>query len=191
MRFPEVVLRLPDWVEEFLRDRERVHATVEDRMRLVIELAWMNVTQGTGGPFAAGIFDRQTGELLAPGVNLVVPARCAIAHAEVVAIMLAEQMVGGFNLGGPGIPPYELVCSTEPCAMCLGAVPWSGVRRLVCGARDEDARRVGFDEGEKAPNWIEAFEGRGIAVVRDVCRDDAAGVLTQYARDGGMLYNAR
>ncbi|HSB73155.1 MAG TPA: nucleoside deaminase [Candidatus Methylomirabilis sp.] len=191
MRYPEVVLRLPAWVEEFLRDRDRVYPTVEDRMRLVIELARMNVTQGTGGPFAAGIFDREAGRLLAPGVNLVVPARCAMAHAEVVAIMLAEQMVGHVNLGGPGVPPYELVCSTEPCAMCLGAVPWSGVRRLVCGARDEDARRVGFDEGEKAPNWIEAFEGRGIAVVRDVCRDDAAGVLTQCARDGGIVYNGR
>jgi hypothetical protein len=31
----------------------------------------------------------------------------------------------------------------------FGAVPWSGVRRLACGARDEDASDIGFDEGPK------------------------------------------
>ena len=41
----------------------------------------------------------------------------------------------------------EMVASTQPCAMCLGATPWSGIRRLVCGARDEDAEEIGFDEG--------------------------------------------
>ena len=57
-----------------------------------------------------------------------------------VAIMLWATMIGHFDLGGPGRPPYELVASTEPCAMCLGAAPWSGgVRHLVCGARDEAA----------------------------------------------------
>jgi tRNA(Arg) A34 adenosine deaminase TadA len=50
-----------------------------------------------------------------------------------------------------------MVVSTEPCALCLGAIPWSGIRRLVCGARDEDARSIGFDEGEKVPYWIGAF----------------------------------
>ena len=179
MRYPEVVLRLPGWVEEFLPDPERVYPTVEDRMRLVIALARMNITHGMGGPFGAGIFDQQTQKLLAPGVNLVVPATCALAHAEVVAIAIAEQMAGLVNLGGPGLSAYELVSSTEPCAMCLGAVPWSGVRRLVCGARDEDARRIGFDEGEKVPDWIESYDRRGIVVVRDVCRDEAAGVLRQ------------
>jgi len=73
--------------------------------------------------------------------------------------------------------------------MCFGAVPWSGVTRLVCGARDEDARSIGFDEGPKLANWVEALEQRGITVVRDVLREQAANVLREYADTGGTIYN--
>ncbi len=187
MRFPRVVLRLPDWVEDTLADR--VYPTVEDRMRLAVELSRLNVRHGSGGPFGAAIFERETGELLAPGVNLVVGANCSVFHAEMVAIMVAQQMVGDFDLGGEDRPAYELVASTEPCAMCLGATPWSGVRRLVCGARDEDASAIGFDEGEKPIQWVPALERRGIAVVRDVLREEAASVLREYAVSGGEIYN--
>ena len=75
--------------------------------------------------------------------------------------------------------------------MCLGAVSWSGARRLVCGARDEDVRAIGFDEGPKPPDWIRELERRGISVVRDELRDEAAAVLRRYAEEGGIIYNAR
>jgi len=186
-----VVLDLPGWVEELIPDPERAYPTVEDRMRLVIELSRRNVAHGTGGPFGAGVFDLSTNRLVAPGVNLVTTTNLSTAHAEIVAIMIAQQVVGHFDLGGQGRPPYELVASTEPCAQCFGSVPWSGVRRLACGARDEDARAIGFDEGPKMSGWIPALEQRGISVMRDVCRDEAATVLEEYAGRGGVIYNAR
>lgn len=191
MSFPQVTLGLPGWVEELLPDPERTYPTEEDRMRLVVELSRLNVERGTGGPFGAAIFERETGRLLAPGMNLVVPSSCSVAHAEMVAIMIAQQVVGDFDLGSEGKPAYELYASTEPCAMCFGATPWSGVRGLLCGARDEDARAVGFDEGAKLPDWITALEERGISVERDVLREDAARVLRDYANSGGEVYNAR
>jgi tRNA(Arg) A34 adenosine deaminase TadA len=191
MSFPQVTLELPGWVEELLPDPRGTYPTEEDRMRLVVELSRLNVERGTGGPFGAAIFERETGRLLAPGVNLVVPASCSVAHAEMVAIMIAQQVAGDFDLGGGGKPAYELYASTEPCAMCLGATPWSGVRGLLCGARDEDARAVGFDEGAKLPFWIAALEEIGISVKRDVLREDAARVLFDYADGGGEIYNAR
>jgi tRNA(Arg) A34 adenosine deaminase TadA len=191
MRFPQVEFSLPGWVEEFLAKPETVYADVEERMRLVIELSWLNVDHDTGGPFGAGIFDLSTNRLVAPGVNLVTTANLSTAHAEMVAIMVAQRVVGYFDLGGARQPPYELVASTEPCAQCFGATPWSGVRRLVCGARDEDARAIGFDEGPKLPDWAEALEERGISVVKDTCRDEAAAVLRHYAESGGVIYNAR
>ena len=187
--YPTVKLELPGWVEELDRDRE--YPTVGDRMRLAVELARLNVERGTGGPFGAAVFDLSTNRLVAPGMNLVVPLSCSVAHAEMVAIMVAQRVVGDFDLGGEGKPAYELVASTEPCAMCFGATPWSGVRRLVCGARDEDARTVGFDEGAKLPDWQAALEERGISVERDVLREEAAAVLRHYAQSGGMIYNAR
>jgi len=74
--------------------------------------------------------------------------------------------------------------------MCFGAIPWSGVQRLVCGARDEDARAIGFDEGPKIIDWISALNDRGIAVMRDVLRPDAVAVLQDYVKAGGTIYNA-
>lgn len=190
MRFPVVSISLPGWVEELV-EPGAVYPSVEDRMGLVVELSRLNVRHGAGGPFGAAIFDRETGEVLAPGVNLVTTANCSVAHAEIVAIMVAQQAVEDFDLGGPGRPHYELVASTEPCAMCLGATPWSGVRGLVTGARGEDAEEIGFDEGTKSPDWVRSLEERGISVTRDVLRDEAAAVLREYAASGGEIYNSR
>lgn len=189
MRFPEVELRLPNWIEEMISDR--AYETDEDRMRLAVTLARENVRRGTGGPFGAAVFERETGRLLAPGVNLVTSAGCSVFHAEVVAIMIAQRVIGSFDLGGSDLPDYELIASVEPCVMCFGATTWSGVRRLVCGARDEDAREIGFDEGAKLPDWPSALEERGIAVERDVLRDESVSVLREYAEMGGEIYNSR
>ncbi len=186
-----MVLQLPDWVESFAREHGEIYPDLEERMRLVIALARLNVEHGSGGPFGAGIFEVETGRLLAPGVNVVVPMHCSAAHAEMMAVMIAQQVVSSFDLGAKGLPAYELVTSAEPCAMCFGAVPWSGVRRLVCGARAADVQAIGFDEGPKVANWVSELERRGIVVLRDVCREEARQVLTMYRERGGYVYNGR
>ncbi|MDB4404481.1 hypothetical protein N9154_04015, partial [Akkermansiaceae bacterium] len=85
----------------------------------------------------------------------------------------------------------QLVTSVAPCAMCLGAVPWSGVRSLICGAREEDANAIGFDEGSKPTDWVAQLETRGITVQNDLMRDAAANVLKTYKESGGVIYNGR
>jgi tRNA(Arg) A34 adenosine deaminase TadA len=190
MNLPEVSLRLPALVGELVGS-EGTYPEAEDRMRLAVRLARENVERGTGGPFGAAVFEKETGRLVAPGVNLVVGSGLSLAHAEVVAVSTAQKAVGTFDLGGPGLPAHELVTSAEPCIMCLGATIWSGVRSLQCGARDDDARRVGFDEGPKPEGWEEELERRGIRVVRDVLREEADAVLRSYAETGGEVYNAR
>ena len=87
-------------------------------------------------------------------------------------------------------PPLPKGFLDEPCAMCLGAVTWSGVKSLVCGARGEDAEAVGFDEGPKVATWWQELEKRHIGVTRDVLREDAAAILSLYAQNG-HIYNAR
>ena len=191
MRFPELQFRLPDWVGEFLSGPGQVYQTIEERMRLVIELSRLNVVYDTGGPFGAGIFDQKTHTLLAPGINMVVRTNCAIVHAEIMAIMIANRMVNHYDLGGEDMPAYELIASVEPCAMCLGAITWSGIQRVVCGAREEDARDIGFDEGPKPPDWVQLLSTRGITVFQDVCRDEAIAVLRHYLESGGIIYNGR
>ena len=158
-------------MERYLVDAGDIYPTREERMAFVVGLARKNIENKTGGPFAAAVFDRSGGRLIAAGVNLVTTVGLSVAHAEIVAIMQAQLILGGFDLGGAGMPECELVSSTEPCAMCLGAVPWSGVRSLVCGATDGDARGVGFDEGSKRGDWARELEVRGIEVASGVLRE--------------------
>ena len=158
-----------------------------DRMGVVLRLAEASVANASGGPFAAALFTVDGGHLVAAGVNLVLATRAPVAHAEIVAIALAGTRLGTHDLGRAGA--IELVTSCEPCAMCMGALPWAGVSRVVCGARDEDARAVGFDEGDKRSDWPDLLRARGIEVVRDVRRDQAAEILRRYAEGGGVIYN--
>jgi tRNA(Arg) A34 adenosine deaminase TadA len=182
-------ISLPDWLTASLSGQKIILPSLEDRVRFVIKLSQQNVEQNTGGPFAAAVFDDK-GELIAPGVNLVETANCSILHAEIVALALAQKKLNRFDLSAGGKLKYELVASTEPCAMCYGAIPWSGVSRLICSARDEDARAIGFDEGPKLKNWKEELEKRNIEVQTDVLRDEARNVLNLYKSLDRKIYNS-
>lgn len=179
-----ISIEIPSWVWDRVASAG-ILPTSSEQMQWVLDLARANIADG-GGPFAAAIFDFE-GRLVAPGVNRVVASATPIAHAEVVAIAMAGQLLKTWDLASHG--PLQLVTTTEPCAMCLGAVPWSGVKRLVCGARDEDARAVGFDEGHKPSAWVQNLESAGIEVVQDVERVAAAKVMSDYATRGGDIYN--
>lgn len=180
---------LPPWLTAAV-DFDKPYETDDEKMDVAVSLASANVEHGTGGPFGAAVFDMTSNRLVAPGVNRVVPASNPTAHAEIVAISVAGSRLGRHDLGDSGRQPMALVTSVEPCAMCLGATPWSGVSRLVIGARDKDARSVGFDEGSKPKNWIESLHDRDITVIRDVLRQEAVDILTAYSRGGGEIYNS-
>lgn len=184
-----LVASCPPWVESLV-EWDRRYATLEDRMRLAIRLSRENVLRGTGGPFGAAVFETDTGALVAAGVNSVTRLNNSTLHGETLALMLAQHRLGSFTLSGPGLPAHELVTSCEPCAMCLGAAFWSGVRRLVYGANRDDATALSFDEGPVFPASYAYLEERGISVVRDVLRKEAAAVLELYRESGGPIYNA-
>jgi tRNA(Arg) A34 adenosine deaminase TadA len=179
---------LPSWVDAAVAWDEPLPSD-DDRMRLVIALARENVTRGTGGPFGAAVVDERTGLPVAVGVNLVERQANSVLHAEIVALMLAHRAVGRFTLGAPDLAPHALVTSCDPCAMCLGAALWSGVRRLVCGADRTDAMGIGFDEGPVFASSYRYLAERGVTVVHGVLRDEAARVMTAYHRAGGTIYN--
>jgi len=164
---------------------------VEQRMEFVIAASRRNICEKTGGPFAAAVFESHTGRLVSLGVNLVETRGLSVLHAEIVALMLAQRKLRTWDLGGDGVPDHDLFTSTEPCAMCLGSIPWSGIRSVVMGARDEDARSIGFDEGEKPEGWAAALSRRGIRVLRDVRRGSARSVLDEYREKGVHVYSSR
>jgi tRNA(Arg) A34 adenosine deaminase TadA len=178
-----LVITIPPFVAEVVSDAGPFDSD-EARMRLAIALARANVERG-GGPFGAVVFCGAA--VVAAGVNRVLDVGFSIAHAEIVALMHAQQLLSGIPAAGP----LRLVTSTEPCCQCFGAIVWSGVEHLVCGAITSDAEAIGFDEGPKPAEWAKELEKRGISVTRGVCRDEAKNVLEEYARRGGPIYGLR
>jgi tRNA(Arg) A34 adenosine deaminase TadA len=187
-RIPPLRIDYPDWVDSVV-DWDRAYETDEERMRLAILLSRENVERETGGPFGAAVFERESGRLVAVGMNSVVRLNNCTLHGEVMAVMMAQSRLDCFTLRTEGGPAYELVTSCEPCAMCLGATLWSGVRRLVCGAGRDDALRLGFDEGPVFPESYAYLEERGIQVVHGMLRDEANAVLEMYRERQGPIYN--
>lgn len=185
-----ICFSLPEWVNAYAASFPATKS-VEKRMAIVIEAARQNIRRETGGPFAAAVFESDSGKLVALGVNRVTAEGLSMLHGEMVALALAQRRLHEYDLGGQGLPAHELVTSTEPCAMCLGAVCWSGVTRVVSGATEADARKLGFDEGPKPRNWIRELGRRGIDVVPEVLRSEAVAVLGEYRQKSGVVYNAR
>lgn len=188
MPVPEIRIAHPEWISSFV-DFKRPYATDRERMRLAVALARENVLRGTGGPFGAAIFEEGSGRLVAVGTNSVTRLNNSVLHAEVVAFMTAQSRLSSFTLHAPGLPEHMLATSCEPCAMCLGATLWSGVRRLLCGAAREDAERLGFDEGPVYPASYEHLRRRGIGVEFGMLRREASEVMELYVDRGGPVYN--
>ena len=84
-------LSLPDWINSFLNEYPKIIPDPEKQMRFVLALTERNIREETGGPFGAAVFERDSGKLVSVGVNVVVWQNCAAAHAEMMALMLAQK----------------------------------------------------------------------------------------------------
>lgn len=179
-------LTLPIWLREAI-DTQRLYPDAEAKVALAIDLARRNIEAKSGGPFGAAVFDG-TGRLISVGVNRVITQNCSVAHAEMMAYMLAQQRLQRYRLNEDG-GSFTLATSAQPCCQCYGATFWAGVDELLIGARSEDVEELTeFDEGPKPADWVGELERRGIRVTRDVLRDQAREVLASYGKAGGAAY---
>ena len=182
----QIHLTLPPWMGE-VADTDRRYLSDEERVGLAIELSRQNVERGGGGPFGAAVFDAVSGRLIAAGVNRVVPLSCSVAHAEMMAIMIAQQRLSRSRMNEDD-GHYVLATSSQPCCQCYGAMVWAGINALLIGARAEDVEELtDFDEGPLPADWIGELERRRIAVRRDILRDQARTLLAAYGTSG-ILY---
>lgn len=108
-------------------------------MREAIRLSVDNVKSNTGGPFGAVIV--KDGKIIAKGTNQVTAKNDPTAHAEVVAIRAACQILETFQLDG-----CEIYTSCEPCPMCLGAIYWARPDKVYFGNSQSDAAHIQFDD---------------------------------------------
>jgi guanine deaminase len=111
-----------------------------------VELSFRSMERG-GGPFGAVVV--LDGRVIGEGMNSVVPNGDPTAHAEIAAIRSACLAQGSHSLQGATI-----YTSCEPCPMCLGAIWWARISKIVFANNREDAARIGFDDA---------------AVYREVC----------------------
>jgi tRNA(Arg) A34 adenosine deaminase TadA len=119
-------------------------------MTRAIELSLENVRSGRGGPFAAVV--AKDGKIIAEGTNCVTSTHDPTAHAEIVAIRAASQVLKNFELTG-----CDVYTTCEPCPMCLGAIYWARPARVFYANLASDAAAIGFDDAEiyaefKLPN---------------------------------------
>lgn len=180
-------LNLPAWAPAWIDDRPNGYGTDEAKMALALALAEKNVAEGTGGPFGAAVFEVASGQLVAIGVNRVVEGCASIAHAEIMALLLAQQAMRSHRINRDAA--HVLATSAQPCAMCFGATIWAGIDELLIGARRSDVQSItGFDEGPLPAAWIRELHQRGIAVRRDILRRECCASLRKYVASGGVLY---
>lgn len=102
------------------------------------DLALKSINSG-GGPFGAIIV--KDGTVLAEAANCVVKNADPTAHAEILAIKKAAAKIGSHNLEG-----CTLYTSCEPCPMCLGAIYWARIEKVVYSSTRMDAAQSGFDD---------------------------------------------
>lgn len=187
MLYAQVHLTLPPWIHDAV-DPATTCADDASKVALAIALSRRNVDEDTGGPFGAAVFDDATGRLLGVGVNRVLQQHCTAAHAEMLATMTAQARTQTVRLNEGG-NRIVLATSSQPCCMCYGATFWAGVDVLLIGARSTDVMDLtAFDEGPLPADWIGELERRGIAVRRDILRDDARAVLLDYGLLGVRGY---
>jgi guanine deaminase len=107
-------------------------------LRRALELAAKSIKEG-GGPFGALI--TEDGKIISEGSNRVVLSHDPTAHAEIIAIRRASATIMSHDLSG-----CVIYTSCEPCPMCLGAIYWSGIQKVVYASDRKDASRAGFND---------------------------------------------
>ncbi len=108
-------------------------------MKEAIRLARVHMEAKDGGPFGAVIV--HNGTIIARGWNQVTSKNDPTAHAEVVCIRKACELLQTFDLSG-----CELFVNCEPCPMCLSAAYWARIAKITYGADHNDAAAIGFDD---------------------------------------------
>lgn len=116
------------------------------------------------------------GEIIGRSDADVPVSRTGFSHAELRAIEDAMQHLGGHLCaeGGKGCTIYS---SCEPCAMCMGAILYTGIERLVYAATLEDSKECVNEILVKAEEIASSCKNRKIEIVKELHRDKAAEIL--------------
>jgi tRNA(Arg) A34 adenosine deaminase TadA len=138
-----------------------------DFMRLAVEKCRAGIAAGQS-PFGTAVV--RDGQVLAVTHNTVLRDNDPTAHAEVNGIRAAAAALRTIHLGG-----CTLYTTCEPCPMCLAAIHWAKIARVVYGATIADATAAGYSELAIPAAEMVRLGGSPLKVevgpLRDECRD--------------------
>lgn len=146
-----------------------------------VDLSRRHMELGHGGPFGAVIV--KDGTVIAQGWNEVTSRNDPTAHAEVMAIRRACRQIGAFSLAGATI-----YASCEPCPMCLAAIYWARLDRLVFAQTREQAAAIGFDDALIYEEISKPLEGRRLPIRRLPLASAQAAFLAWQAKADRVPY---
>jgi guanine deaminase len=150
-------------------------------MARAIQLSLENVLSGRGGPFGCVVVKQ--GKVVAEGVNRVTTTNDPTAHAEVLAIRAACQILGCFEL-----KDCDLYTSCEPCPMCFGAIYWARIRRVYFGSLAADAAKIGFDDSSIYAEIKRSPKQRKIPMIQIMREEALAGFQAWEEHPGKVRY---
>lgn len=147
-------------------------------IRRAIELSH-EATRHEGGPFGAVV--ALDGEIIGEGMNGVIPGHDPTAHAEIVAIRNACIKMHTHDLTGAVI-----FASCEPCPMCLGAIWWARISRIVFGNTRKDAAAIGFDD-DAIYDEIARPAAQRIIPIQQLCAEEAHDIFKKWMQTANRV----
>ena len=126
-----------------------------------VQIAIQSVADG-GGPFGAIVV--KDNNIIGRGNNQVTLNNDPTAHAEITAIRDACKNTNDFNLTNS-----TLYASCEPCPMCMSAIYWARINRIVYAATGDDAAKAGFDDTFIAKEVCRPYSERNIPIEHLKC----------------------
>lgn len=149
-------------------------------MRLGIEEAKRTMRENKGGPFGAVILDKDN-NVIAVASNLVLESHDPTAHAEIMAIRKASEILGTHDLSG-----CTLFATGYPCPMCLSAIIWANIKKVYYGTNLQDAEEIGFRD-----DFIYKYlngENKEILELNNICHDESKELFNEYKEEKKEIY---
>ena len=149
-------------------------------MKLGIDEARTTMNEGKGGPFGAVITDIE-GKVIAIASNKVLESHDPTAHAEIMAIRKASEILGTHNLEN-----CILYVTGYPCPMCLSAIMWANIKKVYYGTNLEEAKEIGFKD-KKIYDYLKNNDNN-ILNIEQLNYNECLELFKEYQRNNKEIY---